>query len=68
MVKRGTSIQGLGHEEATKSEREAWLHGYGEEDSQPQAISTRVGIHRSTIVISQVISHRLGRERLDVSG
>ena len=40
MVKRGTSIQGLEHEEATKSEREAWLHGHGEVNSRPQAMPT----------------------------
>ena len=40
MVKQGTSIQGLEHEEATKSEREVWLHGHGEVNSRPQAMPT----------------------------
>ena len=40
MVKQGTSIKGLEHEEATKSEREAWLHGHGEVNSRPQAMPT----------------------------
>ena len=40
MVKRGTSIQGLEHEEATKSKREAWLHSHGKVNSWPQAMPT----------------------------
>ena len=66
MVERGTNTQGLEHEEANERERHSsmimvrWTRGH--------KLYQHVLAHRSMIVISQVISHRIGHERLDVSG
>ena len=75
MVKRGTSIQGLEHEEATKSEREEWLHGHGEVKSRPQAMPTSwhssfhdcllLGFLPQNLVLEG--SRRAGDIRIDVS-